>query len=391
MATKRQASLSGVEVRESSVRVLFTDAAGKRHRKTLTVNDTPLAPTSANITHAARLVDEIRTKIRLGVFSMAEYFPDADAPGTVGRTVGEQLDVWLKAVRIEASTAAGYSSAAKFWKASIGSVPLAQLKLSAIKTATAARPDLSGKTINNYVAVLRESIELARADGVVDVNPADDKGLRATYQKPPPDPFSKAEADAICAYAREHWPEPVANYIECWFYAGFRTSELNGLKWGSIDFRKRIVRVHEVNVRGVEKDTTKTNVERDIRLNSRALAAIKAQKAHTFLAGSHVFLDPRYGAPWDEERAFRRSFWTPALKALGIRYRRPYQCRHTYATMLLMAGAKPAYAAGQMGHSIETFLSKYARWIDDGHGDLEQAKLEVFLSLDCPREGQESA
>ena len=30
--------------------------------------------------------------------------------------------------------------------------------------------------------------------------------------------------------------------------------------------------------------------------------------------------------------------------------------RHTYATMLLMAGATPAYAAKQMGHSVEMYV-----------------------------------
>ena len=47
--------------------------------------------------------------------------------------------------------------------------------------------------------------------------------------------------------------------------------------------------------------------------------------------------------------------------------------------MLPMAGATPAYAAKQMGHSVELFLSVYSKWIDDGHGDLEQAKLECFI------------
>jgi len=49
------------------------------------------------------------------------------------------------------------------------------------------------------------------------------------------------------------------------------------------------------------------------------------------LAGDFVFPDPRYGKPWTEERAFRRSYWEPTLKALGLRYRRPYNTRHMLA------------------------------------------------------------
>jgi len=132
-------------------------------------------------------------------------------------------------------------------------------------------------------------------------------------------------------------------------------------------------------VRGVEKDSTKTNVARQVILNSRALGALKSQAEHTRIAAKHVFLDPRYGEPWREERAFRRSYWTPALKALGIRYRKPYNMRHTYATMMLMAGMTPAFCAKQLGHSVEMFLGTYAKWLDGGQNDVEMARMEAAL------------
>ena len=44
------------------------------------------------------------------------------------------------------------------------------------------------------------------------------------------------------------------------------------------------------------------------------------------------------------------------MKALGIRYRPPYNTRHTYATMMLMAGMTPAFCAKQLGHSVDIFL-----------------------------------
>jgi integrase len=95
--------------------------------------------------------------------------------------------------------------------------------------------------------------------------------------------------------------------------------------------------------------------------------------------GGHVWLDPRYGTPWVDERAFRRSYWTPMLKALGIRYRRPYNLRHTRATMLLMAGAAPAWCAKQLGHSVEVFLSTYAKWLDGDADTVQLQRLEASL------------
>jgi hypothetical protein len=186
---------------------------------------------------------------------------------------------------------------------------------------------------------------------------------RAAYQKPPPDPFSRDEAEAIIADMLAHYPGQVHNLVEWWFFSGPRTSEAFGLQWPKVDLRSAYFTVDEAVVRG-ERKGTKTSTVRDVTLNSRALAALQRQKAHTLLAGTDVWQDPRYGVAWVDERAFRRSFWIPCLKRLGIRYRRPYNMRHTYATMMLMAGLTPAYCARQLGHSVEMFLRTYSRWLD---------------------------
>lgn len=56
--------------------------------------------------------------------------------------------------------------------------------------------------------------------------------------------------------------------------------------------------------------------------------------------------------------------WTPALKKAGVRYRRPYQTRHTYASMMLSAGEHPMWVARQMGHSDWTMIARvYGRWM----------------------------
>lgn len=140
--------------------------------------------------------------------------------------------------------------------------------------------------------------------------------------------------------------------------------------------------VHRAIVQGQEKATTKTNTARIVLLNSRALAAVMRQRAATQLAGNFVFVDPRYGTPWLDERAFRRSYWTPTLTALGLRYRKPYNTRHSYATMMLMAGMTPAFCAAQLGHSVGMLLGTYARWLDGAHNTLEMQRLEAVLDRD---------
>lgn len=116
-----------------------------------------------------------------------------------------------------------------------------------------------------------------------------------------------------------------------------------------------------------------------VKLPAEALAAVLAQKRHT-ANSSKVFHDPYYNEPWLYHRITRATFWTTTLKRLGIRHRRTYNTRHTYATIGLMAGVNPAFMARQLGHSLEMFFKVYAKWIDGQHDDREMAKIETAIN-----------
>lgn len=368
----------GIDVRAKSIRITFT-LDGKQERRTVYVGGKPLAPSPRNILHAERLAAEIKEKIDLGIFSMAEYFP---VSGDAGQPISleAQLSGWLDAQRIEESTKAGYSSASKFWSDALPDKPVKTLRHSDILKVIAGRPDLSGKTINNYVSVLREALDLAVKDKIIKENPVADVP-RAKHQKEPPDPFSRDEVASIIRAVEARHPGQVANMITCWLWTGMRTSEIFALQWTNVDLASGTMLVNRAVVRGTSK-TTKTNLARTVRLNSMALAAIQRQRQHTQMAGGAVFQDPRYGTAWSDERAFRRSFWTPVLKSLGIRYRRPYNMRHSYATAMLMASMTPAFCARQLGHSVDMFLRTYSKWLDGEQNDLEMQRLEAALGSD---------
>jgi integrase len=83
----------------------------------------------------------------------------------------------------------------------------------------------------------------------------------------------------------------------------------------------------------------------------------------------HIFCTPE-GTPWPNEKRQRLRFFQPTLRALGIRQRVPYNTRHAFATINLMAGINPNYIASQLGHTTTAMLfQRYAKWIpgaDDG-------------------------
>lgn len=73
--------------------------------------------------------------------------------------------------------------------------------------------------------------------------------------------------------------------------------------------------------------------------------------------------------------------WGPVLTELKIRYRPPYNCRHTYATICLMSGMNPAFIAQQLGHSVQMLLSTHARWINSSSDWDELEKLDLGTKL----------
>jgi integrase len=366
--------VKGVEIRHDSIRLRFT-VDGSLKVRTLKVDGVPMKPTQRNIKHAQRLAAEIRDKLRLGLFAIEDYFSDDGAD--TGSTVGARLDHWLASLRVERSTMAGYATIAAWWKGHIGAKPLRALVHSDILVALAGAPNLSGKTVNNRVSVLRKALQQAVLDKAITANPAEHIAS-AKHQKPLPDPFTIDEARAIIQRMHERYEPWVALYTAFRFFTGLRSGESMAVRWGSIDWRRKTLLVGDSIVLGHAKGT-KTGVARTVRLNADALAALAAMKAHSFLAGEHVFPKLAEGGIGALDSRYLKPCWVPTLKALGIRYRQPYTTRHTYATMMLMSGARSAWCAKQMGHDIKVFLTDYARWLDGGHDDAELARVESFI------------
>ena len=67
--------------------------------------------------------------------------------------------------------------------------------------------------------------------------------------------------------------------------------------------------------------------------------------------------------PLDNGNVTKR-VWYPLLSYLGLTKRRPYQTRHTTATLWLASGESPEWIARQMGHSTTTMLFRvYSRFV----------------------------
>jgi len=173
-----------------------------------------------------------------------------------------------------------------------------------------------------------------------------------------PDPFTP---DEVAAFVR-CMPEPFVHLVQFWLWTGLRTGELIALQWCDIDWDGGEICVRHSLSRGVFKETKSDRV-RWVKLLPPAKAALEAQFAYSGQDASYVFPNPYTKRRWANESKICDRF-KAALLSSGVRYRRPYHCRHTYASTLLSAGESTLFVAEQLGHRDWSMVMRhYGRWI----------------------------
>jgi len=382
----RKSTSGGVTEHQGRIR-LDIGYRGKRLRPVL-----DLEWNERNRRAALRMVATIRDKMRHGLFDPAEYFPGYGGLEALSATAGtlttfrDYATAWLKSLGQKApATREDYQKALNLvWRDALGERPIKLIRYSELM-ALSGELAVAGKTLNNYLIPLRGVFEFAKRDGAIAHDPAAEIE-NAAVQRPAPDPFTLPEAEAILGELGAREDAQVANYFTAAFFGGFRPSEQIALRWSDVDFQQRTVRVQRAVVRGQAKASTKTYLVRDVELSDRAWAAIEAQRARTQLAAREIFWNPATGQPWADIQSPWR-IWQRCLKRLGLRYREPYQTRHTFATLALMAGANPSYIARQLGHTNANMLFRvYSKWIDGADKSRERQKLNLGFGHDLATE-----
>ena len=162
-----------------------------------------------------------------------------------------------------------------------------------------------------------------------------------------------------------------------------RPGEAIALRWSEVQTRKRAAKACRIRIYGRIQERTKTKRSKEVLLNDRALHALDKARPLTAARSDYVFAPEGSGA---KSELFIRSetgpkrYWVSAMRKLGMRHRRMYDTRHTYATMCLMSGMNPAFIASQPGHSVQILLSTYAKWISSPNDWSELEKLDLKKS-----------
>jgi len=172
------------------------------------------------------------------------------------------------------------------------------------------------------------------------------------------DPFNLDEIGLFLANIRPDFK----NYYTVRFFTGLRTAEIDGLQWKYVDLEKGFIRVRETLVNGYFETTKTSESMRDVIMSKPVYDALKVQFDVTGHKDGLVFCS-REGLPLNRNNVMNR-IWYPTLRRLELKRRKPYQIRHTTATLWLAAGENPEWIARQMGHSTTRMLfTVYSRYI----------------------------
>lgn len=381
----RDKQLEGVYAREASILISF-QWQGRRHRERI-----ELSPTAANLRAASRLRAEVISAINLGpdkfnADDFARYFPDSPwlkkQPVAPGATFADNASAWLLVAEQElaGTTIKEYRNTLnKSFLPVLGERLIASITYEELSLHIALMKITNPRTFNNVMIPLRQVFAHAIKAKKITVDVTRDINSRKPT-KPAPDPLDIDEIRLFLDCVRDHCDEQWLNYFEFAFFSGVRPSEQIALTWPNVDFRREQIRVDAARVRAIDKGP-KTHKVRDVDLQAQALAALKRQKKHTFLAGGHIFHNPYTGQPFPDTGSPVQIVWRPTLKKLGIRDRDARQTRHSFATMCLHAGMNPAYVSNQMGHANpRMFFEVYSKWMNGAASEREKSKLRALFA-----------
>lgn len=372
---------SGItEASSTSYEITFT-YRGERCRERIKI-----IPSPTNRRRVENHLGAIKHAIENGTFNYAVTFPDSPRRFKFcpelrpDKTLEAWLEKWLegKKKQLKSSTYANYVKISNEISNHFVNKPIIDLKRSDIR-AWLQTKNVGNKRLANIQSMLRTALQDAVEEELIEHNPLYGwkyTNKEAIKKSDDVDPFTQEEQALIL----ENLQGQYKNMFQFFFWTGLRTSELVALTWDDIDFIKSTARINKAfTIASEESEPPKTRAgNRVIKLLPPAMEAIMQQKQYTALKNKEVFQNAETGERWNGDRMIRY-VWERALKKAKVRYRRPYQTRHTYASMMLTAGEHPMWVADQMGHADKTMIGRvYGRFIPNQMIDSGQKAVAMF-------------
>lgn len=324
-------------------------------------------------------------------------------------TVGQALDAWLadREANIKPSTFKAYKVVAHLIRGPLlrgtrreralvtlgGKAPkgttslrmLGEIKLTDLSTGAIRAwhrtlvAEVGQYSANRAKSFLKAVLALAEEDHRIRA-PSMPTGLSRAKQRPEKAILAPADISRLIKAAQsdtEHGP-----YYAFAFLAGTRPSEQLGLLWQDVDFEAGVIHVRRVQERdGSLTPMTKTEAgTREVPMGATLRAMLLAWRVRCPRKDGElhrVFPGPGRLQQWPALRKggggallyqnFRRRYWAPAFKYLGLPYVTPHAARHAYISTMQAAGIEVGLVAKLAGHANPTVtLGHYTQAVRGG-------------------------
>ena len=342
---------------------------------------------------AQKQLNELLVSLEKGIYA---------PPGRL--TLADHLHNWLEGyVKTNCSerTLDGYTSIIEHHLIpSLGHVQLKQLQPQAIQAYYGkAVSQLSSRTVHHHHRVLSQSLKYGVKQGYLARNvcelvdaPSPKKKLMRT--------LTPGETEALLDMAKDSYYYPI---IYAAVSTGLRRAELLGLRWRDIDLEMLSISVSQVlyKRRGTctFKEPKTTHSRRRVAMTPKLALFLKQyqserkrlyRKLEKQLTPDDLVFASVEGKPIDPNvltHAFSRMAKRAGLA--GVRF---HDLRHTFASLMLLRGAKPKVISEALGHSSVAFtMDVYSHIIDGMQSDAMALLDEVlpagvnnnFSSLNC--------
>lgn len=325
---------------------------------------------------AAKIAEEL---------ALAPPAPPPAAP--IAREFEYYVEEWLsnRELLVRANTAKSYRDYAKTHiLPALGSIRVDQITWRILQKFCDRQLATHTKaTVKKYFIVIRGALDDAMRDGVIQMNP------EHLVRWPKAERISKARAltqeDAgRLLKAAEAKGEPIRAAVTLALCYGLRRSEVCGLRWMDIDFRKNTMHIrHTVTQNGVvllDEDHTKSRgSNRVLSLIDWTIPYLKQLRMAQLEAGFPM----DKVVVWPDGRTVRpdgitRTFQT-LLRNNDFDHIRFHDLRHTAATLLAEAGLQPKHLQAFLGHDdIEMTMAVYVHVSPTAAAETSQKMNEVL-------------
>ncbi|WP_394185159.1 tyrosine-type recombinase/integrase [Pseudoalteromonas tetraodonis] len=334
----------------------------------------PFIPNKQGLKSAGFFLGQIKNEIAHNTFDYAKHFPKSNKVKLFTTTpndarVVEYMDLYIARGidrGLEKSTITGYQ------KAKNGLKTLWDCKISELESIDVVKliekSTVSRKTLSNRISFLRCCLARAVIDKLIKSNPVqnirieeylpkinniDSRGAHKDVY-----PFTPQEKAKIIHKSSG----TIRAIVSLVFNTGIRSSEWVALKKTDVCLKTKQISIFDAIVDGAVKGTKTKAGRRNIPISEDVcdLLALEMKKHDS----EYLFLNSQQRV-WNQD-SFRKHRWKSLLGSCGVKYRYPYQMRHTFASKLISEGVNHWKISKLMGHSSpNTLYQHYGNFIDE--------------------------